>query len=128
MAWISTALALGYFGNGEHHALHVLQNDPNVYTPALVVASAAATTNVLIFLYVNIWIRRFCGVLEDPELYVPWAIPIASLSCVTCGISMVVACWGVWSWATPVIGGVHLMAVIMLTNFIPTFLVKDHKE
>lgn len=71
-------------------------------------------------MYVNIWVRRFQGGSDDPELAVPWAIPLATSACIVCGISLVVAFWGVWQWATPLIVVVHLIALIMSSTFIPS--------
>lgn len=127
-AWILASLALGYFGNGEHDTVYVLRHHPSINMSALMVAGAMASANVLIFLYVHIWIRSVRRVSEDPELAAPWAIPVATISCLTCGISMMIACWGVWSWLTPIIGAVHFMGLIMLTNFLPTFSFKNHND
>lgn len=125
--WILASLVLGYFGNGEHDTLFVLRHDPRIYRPALGAAVMAGSVNLLIFLYVHIWVRHVHNTPEDLELVVPWAIPLATAACTICGLSLLCACWGVWNWMTPVLGIVHLMALIMSSSFVPEFTVKDHQ-
>jgi hypothetical protein len=120
LLWISASGAVGYFGNGKHDTLHILRFHPSIHRPALAVACAMALLNFSIFLYVQLWIRFVRKVSTDPELEVPWAIPVAAGTWVISSVSWVYACWGVWGWMTPAIGVVHLIAfVTMLTNFLP---------
>lgn len=126
--WILASLALCYFGNGEHDTLYVLRHDPRIYRPALFAAVMAGSVNGLVFLYVHVWVRIVHKPPEDLELVVPWAIPLATAAFIICGLGFMSACWGVWNWITPVLGIVHLMALVMSISFLPGVTVKEHQR
>lgn len=127
-AWMCASIGLFYFGNGEHDTLHVLRHDPRIRKLALCAAVVAGAVNILVFLYVNIWVKYVQGFSQDPELAVSWAIPLATTACLSGFTSLLVACWGVWSWVTPVVVSVHMMALIMSITFLPGFGTKERKQ
>jgi hypothetical protein len=121
VVWICASLALGHYGDGKNDTIHILQHHPAVDRPALAAAGILAALNGAIFIYVQIYLRMVQGVYKDPELAAQWAVPSAGCAGVLCASFMVYSCWGVWSWFTPAIGLVHLLALVNVINAIPSF-------
>ena len=127
IVWICASLALGHYGNGKDDTIHILQHHPAINRPALVIAGILAALNGSIFLYVQVYLRLVQGIRKDPELAAAWAVPAAGCTGVLCACSLVYSCWGVWSWFTPAVMLVHLLALVTVVNDIPSFGRQDSK-
>lgn len=84
-------------------------------------AAFFAALNGSIFLYVQVYQRLFQGIRKDPELAAPWAVPAAGCTGVLCACCLLYSCWGVWSWLSPAILLVHLLALVTVLNDFPSF-------
>ena len=101
--------------------MHIIQHHPGIKRSALAAAGCLAAINAAIFLYVQVYIRFVEGVHKDPELAAPWAIPSAACAGVLCACTLIYSSWGVWSWLTPAVGLVHLLALISIFGAMPSF-------
>jgi hypothetical protein len=127
IVWICASLALGHYGDGTNNTVHILQHHPGVNMPALAAAGVLAAVNAATFLYVQVYVRLFQGIRKNPELASPWAIPTAGCTGVLCAVFLVCSFWGVWSWFTPAIGLVHLLALVNVIDAVPSLGVLSAK-
>ena len=109
----------------------------------LLAALGCAGTVVACFLYLTVWVRGVRGnkgdfspaVIQTATLcaVLTWFLYVLVIAhacmangwltsiCVVFLVSMVVACWGIWGWLTPIIMGVLGVACIFSLNFVPDF-------
>jgi hypothetical protein len=99
-----------------------------IIRPLLYIAVVLMTINMILFLYLGVYIPKIKGIDTDKfgktngelwSTYCPRVIPIMTLNGVLCSIVMTRCFWPVWGFFTPIILGIEFFGLIFVSQFIP---------
>ena len=80
--WIGGSVAIIYYGDGRANLAKVITQDDRVSRIPLLVAIVSALLNLLVFLYLVIYLPFLKNDRREWQVASPWAIPLGTL----CGI------------------------------------------
>lgn len=113
--WVAAAVATAYYTDYFRVLLSSSKVDRTWFSISLVLYSILG---VLIF-YMGVYLPRKFFPDVQPQVVAPRAVYTASACMVLGSITLVVACWGVWGFLTPIILGIIGMGFLMSMHFVP---------
>lgn len=75
--------------------------------------------DIVIMLYLTLYLPLICKVYTPWEIYCPRMIPTATLCGAIGGLSLMIAFWPIWGLLTPLILTIYFVGIVFATHFIP---------
>mmetsp|Transcript_38048 Transcript_38048/g.120122 ORF Transcript_38048/g.120122 Transcript_38048/m.120122 type:complete len:175 (-) Transcript_38048:23-547(-) len=123
LAWCFAAGAIIWYGDGRRNLWQVLLHSPKIHRGWFNAGCAFISCNVVIFLYLAVWLKHVRGNTAEWEVAAPLAIPISTAFGILATFALLVGLWGVWSFLTPFMMFALFMGFIMANHFLPSWLV-----
>jgi hypothetical protein len=76
-----------------------------------------------LILYLTVYLPKVKGLSDSSawSVYCPKVIPTMAVVSLVSYLIFLRACWPVWGFLAPLYSGTEIVAILMATNFIPTF-------
>jgi len=119
ICWLLAAVAVTYYSN----ILNVIFYNPNIYRGLAYVSLSLILSNVMIGLYLIIWVTHVKKISVDCwNDFCPSLIPIATAAFVIGFVTLMISIWPVYSWLSGPILFIILMGFITVIVNLPSWI------
>lgn len=118
LVWMALAAVLLWYGDKKQNFFSMLLHNVNLNRKYLYTAYALLAYNTCIFLYLAVWVTHVRK-REDWEVYVPWAIPMATAVGLLMCLMFMFALWPIYGLLTPVAEFILFMGMLLSAHFLP---------
>lgn len=117
--WVTVAALVARWTN----FVHVLLSSTEVNRTVLHLAVACLGTNVILLLYLIVYLPKVVKLTDSSawEVYCPNVIPCMGLFSALSAIFLIRATYPVWGFLAPLILGIEAMGALFATQLIPWF-------
>eukprot|EP00735_Rhodelphis_limneticus_P007905 TRINITY_DN20607_c0_g1::TRINITY_DN20607_c0_g1_i1::g.12363::m.12363 TRINITY_DN20607_c0_g1::TRINITY_DN20607_c0_g1_i1::g.12363 ORF type:complete len:160 (+),score=28.13,sp/Q9CZB9/TM128_MOUSE/28.68/2e-11,MFS_1/PF07690.11/0.00019,DUF912/PF06024.7/0.094,DUF912/PF06024.7/2.7e+03,FA_desaturase/PF00487.19/95,FA_desaturase/PF00487.19/3 TRINITY_DN20607_c0_g1_i1:90-569(+) len=116
--WITVMLVVMYYTN----FINIVLYDFHINRMYLFLAMACFGVDVVVFLYLAVYLKYWVKTDKEWDEYSPYSIPIATVSGLLCGVFWILAIWAIWGWWSIPMLALYGMGLMMSANFIPDII------
>ncbi|CAN0154040.1 unnamed protein product [Discosporangium mesarthrocarpum] len=113
--WVVAGGAVAYHTD----FVRVLVEDERVDRLWFNVGVVCFSINVVIMLYLTIWLPHIMGIKISWNVHSPRAIPTATVLGLICALTLNISLWGVWGFLTPLILFAVFISCLFSLHFVP---------
>ena len=122
LGWVAGGTFAVAYGDGKTNLVDLCRHDDRVARGWVYAAAGSAAVNVLIFLYLAVWVSWWKR--AEWHLHAPHAVPLGTLCGLVTLFAFTVGTWPALGFLAPIYTGVLFMAFLMHFHFPPPLTFK----
>ena len=122
LGWVAGGTFAVAYGDGKTNLVDLCRHDDRVARGWVYTAAGSAAVNVLIFLYLAVWVSWWKR--AEWHLHAPHAVPLGTLCGLVTLFAFTVGTWPALGFLAPIYTGVLFMAFLMHFHFHPPLTFK----